>query len=174
VRLASTIHHSRGGYLSPLELISKQLLLATQPAHPLAQRVCRNFDNPVMATVDLHVTCGRNRCSQTRDPRGLVATVAASSRSPRLARRLVLPSQSMAVSIPEILSLTRFLNRSSCGSTTSIAYACDPCHSLHNLSATMPRSRLREGTSRLSSDLSCAQYSLMILLCININIRPNL
>jgi hypothetical protein len=64
VSLASTVHHSWGLYLGPLELISEQLLLTTEPAHPITQGVCGNFDNPVMRAVMPRVTCGRNRCSQ--------------------------------------------------------------------------------------------------------------
>ena len=71
VRLAPTVHYSWGRYLSPLELIPEQLLLTTEPAHPLTQEVCGNFDNPVMATVELHVGCGRYRCSQLEAPKDL-------------------------------------------------------------------------------------------------------
>jgi hypothetical protein len=67
-RLAPTIPRPWGHDLNPLELISEQPLLTTQPAHPLAQVVCRNFDYPVMATVVLHVTRSRSRCSQLDIP----------------------------------------------------------------------------------------------------------
>ena len=71
VRLASAVHHSWGLYLGPLELISEELLLTTEPAHPLAQGVCGNFDNPVMTAAVPRVTCGRKRCSQLKTPKDL-------------------------------------------------------------------------------------------------------
>ena len=71
VRLSSTVHHSWRLYLGPLELIPEQLLLTTEPAHPLTQGVCGNFDNPVMTAVVPRIAWGRKRCSQLETPKDL-------------------------------------------------------------------------------------------------------